>query len=366
MANDGAINKLVIGLDRQKVYKNYDQQFADHTDVLQEPGRAHSIYPANASQAGEKRRVTPVLTPDEYNTASAFSVDPGSGFFFERVWVEPLLFALQFITEDIAREIKIWNAYRSKYVQVTDVAVVNEEGTHLTYPTLPHQINIFGDTVYDLDIYGNGPPLQDTQYKLTIDGVEYIVAITGIRIIPWDLDPNWEANLKLTYSFASTIWSNDKFKEQRRALSRESWLNISAAYDTSGDRARKIMNLIGYGKDKVFGMPIYNEKMRPTTADQGGSTIIVAEDFTYFYNLKNRSAYVIIADHENGVAEIKKFTSFTGTNQINLNQPISAAFDLNYTYVYPCVFAVIGSFAGSNVTDDFDEVKVDFKEFKSG
>jgi len=366
MANDGAINPIINGLERTIVRKNYEQQYANRTAVLQNPivNKICSVY--TRIEGLEYIRQTPVITPAQDNHAGLFSTDPGGGFFFERVWVEPLLIALQFITEDVEREIKIWNAYRSKTVQTTSVVVLNQEGTDLTYPSLPDTINIFGDAIYTLDIYGDGPPLQDTSYTLTIDGKEYVIEITGIRVIPFDLDPNWEANLQFTYEFATTIWSNDKFTEQRRPMSRESWFTITASFDASGSRNRKIMNLLGYGKDKVFGIPVFTEKMTPVSASAGSSTITVNEDFTYFYNLKSRAGYVIIVDHDAGQAEIKVISSLTGTNQIDLTQPISAAFDLKYTYVYPCMFVIINSFSGSNITDDFDNVKINFKEFKSG
>jgi len=311
---------------------------------------------------GEVVRQTQPVTPGyEDGMLSTFT---GSDFYFERIWVEPIRFDLQFIVEDLTRELKVWNAWRSKNVQLTDVQVLEQEGTYLEYPDLPDTLGTFGDTIYTLNIYGDGPPLQDTQYKLTIDGWEVTIYITGVRIIPWDLMPNWQDQLEISYEFATTIWTNDRFKEQRRALSRESWFLLQATYDASGNRSRKILNLIGYGKDKVFGLPVYNEML--TASEISGTTITVNEDFTYYYNLINRSSYIIIVDHEFGLAEIKEISSVNAPNEIVLSQTISETFDPKYTIIYPAAFVIIGSYSGTNITDDFDEVKVEFKEFKNG
>jgi hypothetical protein len=364
VGNYGWISSEFIGMERAVD----DIRFADRTPILQEVSNVKEIYPITSGQdiVGGHERPGLALSPasDNYGWLSC---DFGGEFMFNRVWVEPLSFALNFITDDATYDLKIWNAYRDQDISVTNVTVQNQTGTLLDYPSLPDTIVNFGDTIYTLYIYQDGPPLQDTTYTLTIAGNDYVVEITGIRVIPWDLDANWDVDLNIVYEFTSTIYSNEKLYEQRRALSKESWINIKGTYDTSGLKSRRHHNLLMYGHDKVFGVPIYSEKLTPTILVQAGSTITVEEDFTYYYNLNQKSDYIIIVDHVNEMAEIKEISSLVvGSKQINVSQPISNDFDTTTTFVYPCAFCIVKSFRGNMQTDRFDAMMVDFREYKNG
>lgn len=364
--NEATINGLISGLERQVFYRNDMQQFIDCSQMIQNPSTVLEIVDPPSFPGNDKLRQTPVISPSQDNHAGIISSNSGADFFFERVWVQPVVFNPQFLTEDTTDELKIWNSHRSRTVQVTDISVLNQDGTDLDYPSLPDIIGIFGGTVYTLTIYQDGPPVQDTTYTLTIDGNEFDVDIGGIRIVPWYLDANWDSQLKIAYEFVTTIWSNDKLTEQRRAISRESWFSLSASFDANGINGRKVMNLIGYSKDKVIGVPVYNEKMTASVATQGTTTITINEDFTYYYNMQNRASFIALIDHDNDICEIKKVSALNGTNEIELEQNILNDFNLGRLCIYPCMFVVIAAFSGNQITDDFDEVKVDFKEFKSG
>jgi hypothetical protein len=332
------------------------------TDRPSEPlSERNVVFPKEHFAANAFDR-TITLTRDLFNSG-VLSVDYGGEFVFERVWVQPLLFALGFIVEDSTHEIKIWNAYRTKAVQTTAVSVVDQEGTDLEYPPLPDTIQVFGDTIYTLTVYQDGPPLQDTTWKLTIDGEDFEIQVTGVRVIPWFLDLNWDQSPIITYDFETVIFTTNHLKEQRRPLSDESWMELSAKFDTSAGNNRKIFNLLAYGQDKVFGLPIYTEKL--SCSSIGTISLDVNEDMTYLWNLQNNASFVIIVDHDNALAEIKEIGSIAGQT-INFNQNISASFDASKTYVYPAMFAIIGAYSADNLTNDFDSIKADFREFKSG
>ncbi len=332
--------------------------------MLKNPIDIKEVIFADEKETGGTERPGVVIVPREKR--SALTTNYGGDFMFERVWVEPERFDLSFITEDAEDVVRIWNAYRDQAIFTTDVSVTNQEGTLLDYPSLPHKIAAFGDTNYTLYVYGSGPPLQDTNYRLTIGGQVFDVPVTGIRIIAWGLDPNWDQGLELNYEFATTIYSNDKLIEQRRALSKESWLTVSGSYDIGGDRARRAHNLIAYGKDKVFGVPIFTEKLSTVIPLTGSTTITTEEDFSNYYNMQNNSEFVIIVDVKNELAEIKEVASHNGTNSIVLYQPISADFDVKTSFIYPCLFSIIKSVNATMHTDGFDTIMLDFREYKAG
>jgi hypothetical protein len=313
------------------------------------------------NQGGEafERQIT--LTPDERNTG-LLSTNYGHDFLFNRVWVQPLDLDLQFIVEDIQREIKVWNAWIDRSIQMTAVTVIDQQGTDLTYPSLPDTLQKFGDTIYTMDIYQDGPPLQNTSWTLTIDGNDYTITVTGIRVIPFFPDMNWEADPEISYEFNTTIFSTDHLREQRRPLSEVSWFNFSFAFDTSADAGRKIFNLLSYGHDKVFGIPVYNEKF--TISSLTTTSITVNEDPTYYYAMQNAS-YVIIVDHLAELAEVKAIGSLVGS-VISFDQNIAESFNASSTYVYPCAFAVLNAYQATGETDDFENIKIELREYKDG
>ncbi|MDA3788072.1 MAG: hypothetical protein PF503_06220 [Desulfobacula sp.] len=309
------------------------------------------------------QRESQPVTPS-YNHLGAYGSNYGDSFIFERVWVQPLLIDVGFIVEDTQWAIKTWNASRFGSVNVTSILATNPEGTVLTYDPLPNTIAVFGDLVYPLEVLSVGPPLQDTTYKLTIDGLEYEIDIVGIRVLPFDLDPNWDSGIQVKYTFQSTIFASKRLNEQRRPLSVDSWFSTGFTTDASKGRARTVFNQISYGKDKVFGVPVFTEKINPTAVSIGSFIINTNDDLALMYNLNNRADFVILVDHVNGLSEVKLVNS-VDPGVITLDQPVSANFQQETTYVYPCMFCYLKRFKSMGITDDLVEIAVDFEQYKS-
>lgn len=314
---------------------------------------------SNSAYTRKSQPVTP-----ETRHQSAYGSNYGDSFLFERIWVQPLLIAVGFITEDTDWTITVWNASRFDASSVTSILTYNPDGTQITYDALPNTLQIFGDVTYPLEVFNAGPPLQDSTYKFTVAGLDYETDITGIRVLPFDPDPNWNTGITLTYQFQSTIFTSGRLNEQRRPLSQDSWLSIGINADVAKDRFRSVFNLLSYGKDKVFGVPIYNEKINPVSCAQGSTFIYTDDDLNLFYNLNNRADFIILVDHINGLAEVKEVSSIE-EGLIILDQPISKDFQQSTTYVYPNLFCYLKTFRSTNITDDFTEFSVDFEEYKS-
>jgi hypothetical protein len=290
------------------------------------------------------------------------SADYGNEFLFNRIWIQPQSVSYGFIVEGSTTDIKIWNAWRSRTIQLTAVSIEDGDGTDLDYPSLPDTFRRSYDDIYVLTVYKDGPPSQDTLYTLTIDGDDYEIVVTGLRIIPFFVDINWDT-LEIKYEFNTTIFSTDHLVEQRRPLTDESWFNFSFDFDVSADTNRKIFNIISYAHDKVLGVPVYNQKM--SVVSMGADSVTVNEDPSYMYNLSD-SGYAAIVDHQNTLMEIKSISSIVGS-VITFDQNITLSFgDVRRLSVYPCVFVIINSYKSFSETDDFDTMKIELREFKNG
>ena len=137
--------------------------------------------------AWDKRTAQPLTPSSEH--LGAYGSNYGDSFIFERIWVQPLAIDFGFIVEDSQDYIQIWNSSRFNGASITDILALSPEGTQLTYDPLPNALPIFGDINYLLEVFNIGPPLQATTYRFTVEGLDYDVVLSGIRVLPFDLGP---------------------------------------------------------------------------------------------------------------------------------------------------------------------------------
>jgi len=287
----------------------------------------------------------------------------GDDNLFHRVWVSPLLIEVGFITEDDQFEVKIWNAWLAREVDFTAVSSIAPEGTLITYPTLPYTITRSDSLILTLDLYKEGPPVQDTFYGLTIDGDLYTTNITGTRVLPVEPDIQWDESLTISYEFATIMYQDGvRFQEQRRPLMEWADRVISATYLLEGNSAHKFFNVLSYGHDKVFGCPIYNEKMVASsiTVDSNIIPLVTATDD--LYNLNNNANYIIIVDHENELAEIKEIEAIASA-QITTVKDIVETFDVGSTFIYPALISLLYAVSFTEQSDNVETMQVEFREF---
>jgi ribosomal protein L23 len=286
-------------------------------------------------------------------------------FLMNRIWVDPLRIAAGFITEEQLHEIEIWNAYLERSVDWTAVSVINEAGTDFDYPALTFEIPKTADLVQTMTIYKYGPPLQDTYYKLTIDGLEFDIYIDGIRVIPLEPEMNWIDNLKSTYSFETVMYNTEYFYEQRRALMEQ--CRRGAGFKLTLDRIdnHRFFNAISYAHDKILGVPIFSEQMFPTALTIGSTAIPISNSNEFLWNMQNRTTFVMAVDHENNKTEIKEILNFTDFN-INLKSQITETFNVNTSIVYPCLFCTVRAARFKEVTSHINEAQIEMQEFQSG
>ncbi len=289
----------------------------------------------------------------------------GDEHLFNRVWVRPVRIDCGFITEERAYSIEIWNAWLRRTARLEGVAAQNGEGTGLSFPLLPHTIAQSGALELALTVYEAGPPLQDTRWRLLIDATAYEVYVTGIRVLGFWPDPNWEEGFDFEYEFQTVVFTSERLREQRRPLSEISSRRLRASFLLSGVEAQRFLNLLMHGHDKLFGVPIYQEKLVPVSAPQGGNTLTLASPTDNLWNLQNRAAYVALVDHGRGVAEVKELASVASTSIVTATGIVNA-FDLASTFVYPVFFALLQSARVEHASDACETVELELREYQGG
>lgn len=311
------------------------------------------------------------ITPKTRRSAYA-SCDYGGEFIFERIWINPILIEAGFITEDTSVDSIFWNAFRYKEARITLIEEEDYEGTDIDGITLPYSTPVillpqFGEYTFTFNIYKSGKAIQNSFYYFTIEDEIYTIRITGLRLLFFDLDPNWDSEVEIAYTFKSVIFTSRALNEQRRSLHDESRISISATYDMSKDVSRNYHNFLSYGKDKIWAVPIYSEKVLCKVVDIGAMELTTnqSESLNYYYNMNHGNGYISIINHEEGIIEVKQF-GVQGENLISLNEPIILDYQSKPAWIYPIIAATIKSIEINQITDDFDELKIDFEEYKSG
>lgn len=303
----------------------------------------------------------PIQVPS-VQLASTDAEDDAMETLWNRVYVSPQEVAAEFITEFSQHDIVVWNAYFYQNVDLTDVQVINQDGTGLTYPNLPKTIPRTWNEVLDLDIYEDGPPTQDTDWKITVAGTEFNLDVTGIRVIAYTANVDFNTPPQLVYSFLTSIARHPRYlKEQRRPIQRLPFRNIDLTAHSEGLELQKLSNLLHYGKNKVFAVPIYTEGMQ--IASFGSSSLTVSTDPTYLYNLQNNCEYCMILNHSTGLGEVKSLTSLVGS-VLSFGSSISGSYTIYNSSVYPCVFSYVKSAKITPETKGQGVIVVSFGEFK--
>ena len=275
----------------------------------------------------------------------------------------------EFITEEVSLVVLIWNSYLVLSKDFTAVSVTNPDGTSLTYPTLPQTIPPGGELQCPLTLEQVGPALQDTTYKFTTGGEEDEIQITGIRVLAMVPEPNWRNGIRHTYSYHTAMYQTERFREQRRSMVDLPIHSQSQDYLMIDAEAQQFFHRLSYGHDKIFGVPIYNELMIPTSTGlpQGDVTITLSAttDPDDMWNLNNGVEFIALIDHANNMAEIKEISSISSPN-IVCTQNIVQDFDEKSTRVYPVFFGLVKAATLEQQSDGIDTVKMDFMEFDNG
>lgn len=310
-----------------------------------------------------------VLTPDKLGAViwigphNRAYLDYPLEFLYERVWLLTTDIDAGFITETQDYNIVLWNAFQSTSKSITAIVATGATGTTLTYPTLPDIVTQTWTVTYPLQVLKLGPPTQETIYTFTFGGEDLDLEITGIRVLPVEPDPQWDAGIKDVYEYQTSMFSNQRHTEQRRPLTDKPERKLIVKYLLDNNAAHRFSNYIMYGHDKLFAVPFYREKMVPSSI--ATTLITLSSDIQYLWNLNNFASYVFIADHLNEIYEIKEIDSIdTGAGTITLTRSVTETYtDLNNTFVYPAFLGIVASVSFDSETDNVETIDVEFREY---
>lgn len=306
---------------------------------------------------------TPAISPAALDGLLPHSF--GDDQLFWRVWFAPEEIDAGFIVEEREWAVKVWNAHLDKTVEITSIVGTAMDGTELAPTDTPIDVGIFGERVYTLTVLRDGPPLQDTVYRFTIDSIVYDCHIIGTRVIAVFPEPNWRGPVRIGYTFETVVAQNKYFREQRRALRTNPLRQLKAEYLLDGIAAEKFGNDLTYGHDKVFGVPVYSEHIYTSDTLTGQNSFDASNDISKHWNLQNLCDYIMIVDHGAGLAEVKEVASVVGST-ITLERDIVLTFTPHRVIIYPVFFALLETLQSRGVTDGLENIMPTFTEYDDG
>lgn len=183
---------------------------------------------------------------------------PHDDWYYRTHFLPPAFF-LGNLSGDALRTMYMWNANFSS-VNVEEFELVNGFGiTYTTNATVPGDIGPLRMVRYDFTISVNGPPVIDAQATWTIDGVEYVVPITGRRVTLFPFKPNWSSAVQETLQWSSTVYQTYSGREQRMA-SRNQPRRIYQYNIRLHKNDSALFDVLTFGwQGRMYSQPIWNE-----------------------------------------------------------------------------------------------------------
>lgn len=274
-----------------------------------------------------------------------------------------------FIVEDTDFDMELWNTHK-KQVTVNSITYdPSSLGLSLSVTTPPFDLVPFGSEQMVLTILQEGDPQQDTDivfnvtkpYGLTAGDETFRVIAT--RVITMPFEPNWTSGIQYGYNFETVLAQvSERFTEQRRWLRNYPRRTARFKVEERNTTAQKLFQRIQFGKDKLFGIPLYNEIFRPSNATAGDTVINTTEDISSLWNLNNNCSFVMFYDIEQEIAELRELTS-VGATSITLLEGLRSSFTVANTFMYPVFLASLDSVTFDGLTDDFNSADLSFEEY---
>lgn len=332
-----------------------------HTNSRSWKGSAYEVMPLLPLDAAEYPTTDIIdtsITSGGLNDA-AYGLD----FIFERIWLFPKDIAAKLITATDNYTITIWNAYLKEKQVFSAVSSLTPDGTSISTDTLPHTLQPMGEAEATITIFKVGPSIQQTSYYFTIGGVLYEVHITGLRVIALAKLFNWVNETSIIYKYETSVFQSERLKEQRRSVRDIPLRTLNGEYLVQSTYGQQILNMVQYGHDKLFAVPIVDETLIPTVITTGGKSITLSNSTSDKWNFLNLCQYIGIYQPSLNQVEVHEVASYTA-NTITTVANIVNTYDVNDVSIMPIFFASIQNAEISNETNDLSKIAIQYQEKK--
>lgn len=282
---------------------------------------------------GDRTNTQPIL--EIPRTHVGFS-GPEFGFldFYNRVHIQYTHINLGAVVSSQTVPFTVFNAF---FVPRTlnDITAENDTGLVLTQPgTPPYSFNPLEEKSYSLAVSAIGPATVDAVYTFDFDNRDYLMEVTGIRVIGWRWEPNWSPGIRERLAWLTDVMTSYDSSEQRRPLRewpRQYW---EFTFDLTDNERRIFQNVLHNWGARIWALPIWPDLDVLTTTVAAGSTTFPVDTRTRQYR---EGELIILISPANDRHETLEVDSFTDT-EVTTTQPSTLEWGPG-TRVYPARLA---------------------------
>lgn len=286
-----------------------------------------------------KRRFLKANSETKDYTFDVFHIETGKyitynsfGMFYNRLIASKSLYNFGVITDDKTDKFHVFNGYKhpvtlDKVVlkNLTGVRVLSNQGT------FPVTITPYRSVDLRLFVGSSGSAQIDGSATLHFsNGDTLTIQIKGVRLILWNVKPNWTESVKEQFEYKTDILTSYNKKEQRRGFMMQPRQRYSYTANVTNNHLMQLRNMLHGWQDKAFMMPFWWQPARLEADVPAGATKIRLRDFEQYDFVRGGSIVIWVDSNMNEVLQIKEING----NELEFIAPISQAFSKD-TIVYP-------------------------------
>lgn len=236
------------------------------------PAVAGSVYvPPQGVYSGLARSTGYQSTPVK-QTAGTAAVTPHDGWYY-RIHLIPYFVSLGNISGESRVTVYLWNAFFTT-VNVQSLAISDPSITYSSASPVPGTMGPLALASYTLSVPASGSAVVDATFTWTINGVQYVLPITGRRVVVLPFLPDWQSGVTETLRYRTSLTTAFNGEEQTRILRQKPRRSYDVGYRLFG-RAAATFDVLNFGwTGRMFAHPVWNEAGMLTADVPAGGTVL--------------------------------------------------------------------------------------------
>lgn len=260
-----------------------------------------------------------------------------------------------------AVDVMLWNATFAP-VQLLGVNSATSSGTTLSGfspGTLPPTAAVKGL----LTILASGPAQQDTTYTFVTSIGTRSLTITASRVLLFPFWPDWSDGLEIDYAFDTVLVRGEDGREQRRPLAKRPLRTLRATIWGDGVNGQRLHNLVQQGKDRVFGIPLWQEALDVADIDATRQVLRLDRDFSDCWNLTRLCDLIMLHERRSGTFMACSLLSMDPAGRtLSVTTPVPDVFAKASTRLVPLFTGILMNAEPTVVSAGMETWAVEFRE----
>lgn len=233
------------------------------------PATARGLEGVSVSAQGDEG------APVSATTESGIYLRTSFDDWYNRIHVVPAALALGNIAGAVQRTVRVWNAFFVPAV-LEDFSLTPGQGLSYTSSVeLPVSLPPLEDVTYDINVSADGPPIISGEAVWTIDGVGYVVPITGQRSVLFGFRPDWKmSRVNETYEWSTTVQQSYSGFEQVMERRPEPRRILDYRFRLFKHDAQMFDEAVFGWTGRTFGLPWWPDRTSLTQHAAAGASVL--------------------------------------------------------------------------------------------